>query len=762
MIITQKTYTEEQLNIIKGLSTICNITEETAKILYGRGYTEPQKVKGFLYPSSDGLNNPYDLKNMLESVSRINLAKDNGETVVIYGDYDADGVCSTALLYKSLKEFGIDAITVVPERENGYGLSIAIIDEILDRYFPDLIITVDCGISNYEEIEYLKDLGVDVIVTDHHEIPETIPDCLVVNCKLKNQNYPFGCLSGAGVAYKLACALIGESANKYLDLVALATVADSMPLVDENRIIVKMGLELIKSGKTLKAIKSLINLAGIKEITSSSLAFGIAPRINAGGRMGDAYSSLKLLLSDNFKEVEELSNKLIKYNVERQLECEELYLDAKTKLKTQGNYGNAILLASDKWKTGLVGIVAAKLSEEYNLPTILFTKSGDCYHGSARTIAGVNVYDMIKGCEEVLLGFGGHSQAAGVTIDVNNLQVFSEKFSSVIKSKTTNKDFDRTIEVDGEIKGTLNKKFLNELNLFEPCGIGNRKPIFLKVVNKVNANIIKNSHLSFNYDGFDYIYFNGINDLNTLSLSSDKYMIVEPNISLYNGREYSKGFVKRIVDVKYNLEDIYTLSFINALENLKCEENSTFERINSARAMQLLQETEKVGFKRLFVLNDPKNKEIVKDSNLTKFLINLTEKTGKNALLVGGIKKGDILDGYSEIIHLDAPLSLLNTGKKTFVNADLKAFDFCVDKDRNAMVIVYKILVDMISKGVKNFTEAYQKSGKNISLEQFLFAGKVFEELGFIIEKDMLYIDKTVKRDLSESKIYTKFLRKDN
>ena len=755
MIITQKTFSEEQLNIIKNLSSSCNICEETAKILYARGYTEPNLVKGFLYPTESDLNDPYLLKNMSSAVERINLAKENGETVVVYGDYDADGVCSTTVLYKSLLEFGIDAITVVPERENGYGLSTAVIDEVLDNYFPDLIITVDCGISNHDEIEYLKDLGVDVIVTDHHEIPEILPECLVVNCKIKDQAYPFDCLSGAGVAYKLACALIGDRANKYLDLVALATVADSMPLISENRIIVKMGLEVIKGGKSNKALKSLINLAGVKEITSGSLAFGVAPRINAGGRMGDAYSSLKLLLSENFKEIEELSNKLIKYNVERQLECEELYLDAKDKLKNKGNYGNVIVLAGDYWKTGLVGIVAAKISEEYNLPTILFSKSGDSYHGSARSIAGVNVYEVIKECGDLLLGFGGHSQAAGVTVSAQNLDAFAQKLSGVIGEKTNIKDFERTIEIDGEIKGVLSKKFLNELNLFEPCGIGNKKPIFLKVANKVNANIIKNSHLSFNLDGFDYMYFNGINDYDTLSLNSDKYLIVEPNISLYNGREYTKAFVKKIVDVRYNLEDIYSLSLINALENAKGNNSNDFESITNDKALELLHSTESLGFGRLFVLNDPKNKELIKGSKLSKFLVNFTEKTGKNAILIGGIKSQDKLDGYKEIIHLDTPLSLLDTGVKTFVNKDLKAFDLTFNKDRNLMISVYKTLVEIISKGAKNLIDAYQKSEKSVPFEVFAFAGKVFEELGFIIQKDILYLDKTIKRDLTESKIYT-------
>ena len=232
-------------------------------------------------------------------------------------------------------------------------------------------------------------------------------------------------------------------------------------------------------------------------------------------------------------------------------------------------------------------------------------------------------------------------------------------------------------------------------------------------------------------------------------------MIVEPNISLYNGREYTKAFVKKIVDVRYNLEDIYSLSLINALENAKGNNSNDFESITNDKALELLHSTESLGFGRLFVLNDPKNKEFIKGSKLSKFLVNFTEKTGKNAILIGGIKSQDKLDGYNEIIHLDTPLSLLDTGVKTFVNKDLKAFDLTFNKDRNSMIGVYKTLVEIISKGEKNLIDAYQKSEKLVTFEEFAFAGKVFEELGFIIQKDILYLDKTVKRDLIESKIYT-------
>ncbi len=757
MVITQKNYSEQQLNIIKNLAKECAITEMTAKILYGRGYTSVDSINNFLRPQKNSFYDPYLLKNMNAVVERIIYAKENGETVIIYGDYDADGVCATAVLYKSLLEFGIEAVTVVPERENGYGLSTEIINEIIDNYFPDLLITVDCGISNFEEVEYLKDLGVDVIVTDHHEIPEVLPNSLILNCKLSNQNYPFDCLSGAGVAYKLATALIGERANKYLDLVALSTVADSMPLVDENRIIVKEGLELIKKGDSSKAIKTLVNLVGIKEITASSLAFGIAPRINAGGRMGDAYSSLKLLISDDFKEIDELSNKLIKYNVERQIECDKLYQDAKQMLTVKGNYGNLIVLAGEEWKTGLVGITAAKLAEKYNVPTILFSKGGDFYHGSARSIEGVNIYEHIKNCSELLLGFGGHAQAAGVTINIDNLDEFAKLLSEDISLKTTPCDFERKIEVDGEIKGELSKKFVLELSLFEPTGTGNKKPIFLTEVESVNVNFLKNNHLSFSDKGIDFVYFNGAEKAEVLSLNLLKSLIVEPNLSIYNGREYVKAFVKTVANVEFSLDYLYSLALENCLSNLSYGDNLNAIYIDNNELNEIVITSKKEGFGSLFIVNNPKNLSKFESLGLNKEYINLTEKTGKNCILVGGINKNTNVCGFNKIIHLDKPLNTLDLGVKTFITKEVDSFDFTsLSADRGVLVDIYKNLTKIISSGAKNLIDAYQKSEKKYSLEQFLFAGLVFVELGFIIEKDVLYLDKSTKKDLTSSNLYNK------
>ena len=225
MKVTSKNLTLEQLNIVKSLAESVGITDITASILYKRGYDSIQKITKFLNPSQKNFGNPFDLSGMEEAVRRIELAKQNDETIIVYGDYDADGICASTILTRALKIYGVNVYTVIPEREDGYGLSEGVLEEVLDTCFPNLIITVDCGIGSVNEVEYLKELDIDVIVTDHHEIPEVLPNCTIINCKLPNQKYDFNGLCGAGVAYKLAYALLGEDANVFLDLVALATVA---------------------------------------------------------------------------------------------------------------------------------------------------------------------------------------------------------------------------------------------------------------------------------------------------------------------------------------------------------------------------------------------------------------------------------------------------------------------------------------------------------------------------------------------------------
>ena len=301
MITVKNKLDEKQLNIAETIAENCGISLKTASILFSRGIDTVEKAKAFLHPGKSHFIDPYLLSGMKEAVEKITQARDEGKTVVIYGDYDADGISATTVAYYALKEFGIDAYTFIPEREEGYGLKVQNIDMLVEKYLPDLIITVDCGISAKAEVEYLLDLGVDVIVTDHHEISDELPPCTVVNCKIPDQEYGFDSLCGAGVIYKVAYALIGEKANKYLDVVALATIADSMPLMGENRDIVYEGLSLIEKGTCHPAIKMLAEMSKLKQVKSTNVAFTIAPRINAAGRMGDARSALKLFLAERIQ-----------------------------------------------------------------------------------------------------------------------------------------------------------------------------------------------------------------------------------------------------------------------------------------------------------------------------------------------------------------------------------------------------------------------------------------------------------------------------
>jgi single-stranded-DNA-specific exonuclease len=325
------------------------------------------KVKAFLNPSKQGLINPFKLNGVQEAVNRITLAKERGESVLIFGDYDADGICASAIMYHALRDFGIEAHVYVPERVDGYGLSVEAIDHIFEECNPELFITVDCGISNAKEAQYIYELGSDMIVTDHHELPEVLPDCVIVNPKLED-DYPYDNLCGAGVAFKLACALIGERAHQYLDFATLATVADSVPLLGENRDIVTEGLKIFNENPR-PCFSALLGKT-YDGVTAQTLSFNVAPRVNASGRMGDAYSAFRLFTSESESEIYDLSVKLCLYNTERQKCCDELYLSAKQKLREKGAYGNVIMLSDESWNTGFIGIVAARIAEEFNRPTL--------------------------------------------------------------------------------------------------------------------------------------------------------------------------------------------------------------------------------------------------------------------------------------------------------------------------------------------------------------------------------------------------------
>ena len=739
-------------NLIRHIAESLNVSERLSSLLIDRGVDSVESARKFLNPNLSDLHNPYLFKGMKDAVERIKIAKENGETVVIYGDYDADGISAVTVLYRSLQIFGIDAIPVIPERQNGYGLSQEMLSFVLEQYFPDLIITVDCGISAVKEVEELKDLGVDVIVTDHHEIPEQIPDCTVINCKLTDGGYPFDGLCGAGVAYKLATALIGKRADEFIDVVAVATIADSMPLIDENRIIVSEGLKKIKSGRAVKAIKAIANVSGLKEVNSSTVAYTIAPRINAAGRMDDARSALQAFISDDIQEIESLAKLLNEYNAKRQAECDMLYRSAKSMIDGKSPDNRVIALYNTEWKAGLIGIVSARLVEEYSKPVILFSEREGVLHGSARSVSGVNIFKALSAVKGHVEDYGGHAQAAGVTLKKEKFEIFEKELNEYLTENCTVSDLIQETEVEELITDKFSLSFAKELALLEPFGVGNKKPLFAVECQRAFATPLKlgSNHLSFKHEFIELLMFNGMEKLTLLNSEIKKTIVFEPNVSVFNGRESLKGYIREISSVICNESGVLYAVCLNQLGSLS--EKGSYTKIDDKQAELMLENAEKEIYGTLFIVNDYETLNKFKKTNrFGKGVLSPNGKGNVNAVIYG--TDGRIPDGYKKIVYLDKPLSVIETDREVYVNEQTNGFT--VDKISAEREVLGKIYL-----AVKNLPQGFVSVEEIIkitclSARHIAFAVSVFIELGLIIAQGGRYKAVSgIKRDLADSSVY--------
>ena len=546
-IVYPKALSEEENRIVGELSSKCGILTETARLLCERGVKDYDAAKRFLNPGKEHFLNPFDLSGMKDATERIRVAKEKNERVLVFGDYDADGICAATILCGALKIYGINAVTAVPEREDGYGLNLQIIEDLNFRDKIDLIITVDCGISDAEKIEKLKKDGIDVIVTDHHEPPEILPDCICINPKIKGQAYTFDGLCGGGVAYKLGAALIGDKADEFLDFAALATVADSMDLIGENRDIVAEGLKMINT-RPRAAFRAFLGDNG-KEITAQTLAYAVAPRVNAGGRMGDANAALKLFSSNNEREIFDLAVKLNVYNADRQSLCEDAFNNAKRLItETNADKDGIILVCGKNLNAGILGIVAAKLVEIYNKPVIVFAENGEIYKGSARSVNGINIYDALCSVKDLLLTFGGHAQAAGLSVSKENFELLRQKLNEYAE-KSFGEITEKEIYVDIKADTEISMRLAEEIEMLEPFGVANRRPIFATSVGETVASPLKENspHYSFGTKAVEMLDFNGEKDVGMLAFPVNKTLIYELNLSTFKNKKSVKGFLRNVV-----------------------------------------------------------------------------------------------------------------------------------------------------------------------------------------------------------------------
>ncbi len=463
-----------------------NLNKIISQIIVNRKVVNDEDIRIFITPTRDDFHDPFLFKGMDIVVNRIETAIKNKEKILIYGDYDVDGITSTTVLKKYLLERGAIVDTYIPNRLNeGYGLNKSAI-EIIKNRGTNLIITVDCGISAIDEVNYAKELGMDIIVTDHHEVGENIPEALaVIDAKRKDNTYPFQALAGVGVVFKLIQAISiklqikAEEYLKYLDLVCVGTISDIVPLEGENRTIAKLGLMLIKVTKNL-GLRELIKSSGYKEIDSNTISFGVAPRINACGRMGHEEEALKLFLAENLDEAVKITKSLNEYNVLRQTTEKAIYEEAIKKIEEEHlEDNNSIVLGGNNWHHGVIGIVSSKVTEKYYKPSILLSFEDDLAKGSGRSIQGFDLYESLTKCDDLLEKFGGHSMAVGLTLKKENFEKFKERFEEIAKEKNI-KELVPIIYLDAELKlKDINMDLVKSLDILEPFGEANRVPLFL-------------------------------------------------------------------------------------------------------------------------------------------------------------------------------------------------------------------------------------------------------------------------------------------
>lgn len=473
----------------KLVNEICekyNLNKVIGKIIVNRHVVNDEDVRIFITPTRDDFHNPFLFKGMDIAVDRIIKAINNKEKILIYGDYDVDGITSTTVLKKYLMDRGISVDTYIPNRlHEGYGLNKKAIDTIKERNI-DLIITVDCGISAIEEVDYAVRLGMDIIVTDHHEVGEKLPNALaVIDAKRKDNTYPFRALAGVGVVFKLIQALSikleikPEEYLKYLDLVCVGTISDIVPLEGENRTIAKLGLMLIKVTRNL-GLRELIKSSGYKEIDSNTISFGVAPRINACGRMGHEEEALKLFLAEDLESATKITKELNEYNTLRQSTEKAIYEEAVQQIeKNRLDENNSIILGGKGWHHGVIGIVSSKVTDKYYKPSILLSFEDNIAKGSGRSVPGFDLYEGLAKCEDLLEKYGGHSMAVGLTLKKENLENFKERFEQIAKEKNI-KELVPIIYIDDELKlKDINMDLVKSISILEPFGEANKVPLFL-------------------------------------------------------------------------------------------------------------------------------------------------------------------------------------------------------------------------------------------------------------------------------------------
>lgn len=765
--------------LLYGYSEKFKVHPKIMQLIVSRGYKTEAEISKFLYPNKQNFHNPYLLKDMDRFVNRVKEAMSKNQKILIFGDYDVDGVSACAIMIKTFEKLNYSVDYYLPNRYiDGYGLTNETLDKIKNTKSPDLIITVDCGISCYKEVEYAKSIGIEIIITDHHEIPEILPDCICLNAKLKNQEYPFNGLCGTGLAFKISQAILGECADEFLPIAAIATIADIVPLLDENRAIVKLGMSLFDKFLPL-GIKAMIKdqKISLSNISSTDISFKIAPKLNASGRMGDAEDSLLLYLEKNPVKIKQQINKILAHNLERQKLCNLVYDDCKNRLKNENiSKIRSIVLYDEKWDQGILGIVCARLLEEYNRPVFLFSKIDNILKGSARSLPDINIHLLLSNLSDILETFGGHTVAAGLSLDVKNFNEFKRRVNSYIFQNINDKAFMPIQYYDMEIsEDEISLDFVKNLSLLEPFGCENQVPKFKIDTNRLSILPMKNcpNHANLNLDKkLSLVYFNYLKDQYKLKHAKNKSVIFEFQKSDY---KIQKGIVKEFnCDFELEEKNILNLEsfYLSQLQNIG-ENGANFEQYDDEKFLKIISDLSLSVFGTAIVFYSQKSlSEFLKNYNVENiYNFELGENLSDNGFnsILFCPKGSDWAKNYENIVFYDAILdkgflSKINhiSSAKVFIPKN-KRFDsklfttLNISRENFAKIYsVFKKLENIEFISLQNFYTEFCKL--KINFVDFYLAFLVFSELKFIQVSEQngvfTFSITTNKSELSNSKIY--------
>lgn len=515
-----------------------------AKLLYERGIQTEEALRTFLQPSLEQLHDPFLLYDMDRAVERIRRAIEDDEQILIYGDYDADGMTSASILKEALEELGAEVRVYLPNRfTDGYGPNQSVYKYFIEQEGISLIVTVDNGVAGHEAIAYAQEMGVDVVVTDHHSLQETLPAAYaIVHPEHPKGKYPFKHLAGCGVAFKLACALLGTTQVEWLDLVAIGTIADMVSLTDENRIMVKYGLSLLQRTERI-GLQELMQIAGIEgtSLTEETVGFQLAPRLNALGRLDDPNPALDLLTTFDDQEAHEIALMVDDFNLQRKEIVQTIYDQAKAMVDETKPVQ---VLAKEGWNPGVLGIVAGRLLEERQEPIIVLSIDGDRAKGSARSVAAVDIFQALKDHQDLFVAFGGHAGAAGMTLEVEKLADLSEVLTAYIQDNGLDKRVKSQLIIDEELElENLTLETLKSLEKLGPYGMDNKKPVFyLKDFQVESARTMgqNNAHLkckiSKGQAAFDVVAFGMGHAALEFSQAKDLELAVTLSVNQWNGQ----------------------------------------------------------------------------------------------------------------------------------------------------------------------------------------------------------------------------------